>query len=101
MKGYELTEEQKMALINGNFNECIIKPGLKAAMDGYLHDFEPAETYNADTDILVTSETIVFELEPVYDAETNEVANYMATSGFRYHFIHSDGISGWILRKKY
>ena len=79
MKGYELTEEQKMALINGNFNECIIKPGLKAAMDGYLHDFEPTETYNA---------------------ETNEVANYMATSGFRYHFIHSDGISGWILRKK-
>ena len=81
-------------------DECIVKPGLKAAMDGYLAGFEPAETYNAETDILVSTESMVLELEPVYDAETNEIANYMATAGYRYHFIHADCISSWILRKR-
>ena len=101
MKRNELTHEEREAIVANRLDECIVKPGLKAAMDGYLADFEPTETYNPETDILVTSECIVYELEPVYDADTNEVANFMAASGYRYHFIHADGISGWILRKNY
>lgn len=100
MKRRELTPEEREAIVANRLDECIVKPGLKAAMDGYLADFETTETYNPDTDILVSSETIVYELEPVYDADTNEIANYMAASGYRYQFIHADGISGWILRKK-
>ena len=101
MKRRELTPEEREAIVANRLDECIVKPGLKAAMDGYLADFEPAANYTPDTDILVSSETIVYELEPVYDADTNEIANYMAASGYRYHFIHADGISGWILRKRY
>lgn len=96
----ELTHEEREASIANRLDECIVKHGLKAAMDGYLAGFEPAETYNAETDILVSTESMVFELEPVYDAETNEIANYMATAGYRYHFIHADCISSWILRKR-
>ena len=100
MKGRELTPEERDAIINGRLDQCIIKPGLKAAMDGYLADFEPAANYTPDTDMLVSSETIVYELESVYDAEINEIANYMASAGYRYHFVHADCISGWILRKR-
>lgn len=100
MRPRELTPEEREAIVANRLDECIVKPGLKAAMDGYLVGFEPAETYNAETDILVSTESMVLELEPVYDAETNEIANYMATAGYRYHFIHADCISGWILRKR-
>ena len=100
MKGRELTPEEREAIVANRLDECIVKPGLKAAMNGYLAGFEPAETYNADTDMLVSSEQIVYELESVYDAEINEIANYIAAAGYRYHFIHADGISGWILRKR-
>ena len=100
MKCRELAPEERDAIINGRLDQCIIKPGLKAAMDGYLADFEPAANYCADTDMLVSSEQIVYELESVYDAEINEIANYVASAGYRYHFIHADCISGWILRKR-
>ena len=100
MKCRELAPEERDAIINGRLDQCIIKPGLKAAMDGYLDDFEPAANYCADTDMLVSSEQIVYELESVYDAEINEIANYVASAGYRYHFIHADCISGWILRKR-
>ena len=100
MRRNELTPEEREAIIANRLDECIVKPGMKAAMDGYLADFEPAETYNRDTDILVSSEILVNELEPVYEATINEVSNYMAACGYRYHFIHADDISGWILRKK-
>ena len=100
MRRNELTPEEREAIIANRLDECIVKPGMKAAMDGYLADFEPAETYNRDTDILVSSEILVNELEPVYDATVNEISNYMAASGYRYHFIHADDISGWILRKR-
>ena len=100
MKRRELTPEERETIIANRLDECIVKPGMKVAMDGYLADFEPAETYNRDTDILVSSEILVNELEPVYEATINEVSNYMAACGYRYHFIHADDISGWILRKK-
>ena len=100
MKHRELTPEEVEAIIANRLDECIVKPGMKAAMDGYLADFEPAETYNSETDILWSSEAIVNELEPVYDATINEVSNYMAACGYSYHFIHADRISGWILRKR-
>lgn len=100
MRRNELTPEEREAIIANRLDECIVKPGMKAAMDGYLADFEPAETYNRDTDILVSSEILVNELEPVYDATVNEISNYMAACGYRYHFIHADDISGWILRKR-
>ena len=100
MKRNELTPDEREAIIANRLDECIVKPGMKAAMDGYLADFEPAETYNRDTDILVSSEILVNELEPVYDATVNEISNYMAACGYRYHFIHADDISGWILRKR-
>ena len=101
MKRRELTPEEREAIVANRLDECIVKPGLKAAMDGYLADFTPTDYYDHALDVLVSSETIVYELEPVYDADTNEIANYMAASGYRYHFIHADGISGWILRKRY
>lgn len=100
MRRNELTPDEREAIIANRLDECIVKPGMKAAMDGYLADFEPAETYNRDTDILVSSEILVNELEPVYDATVNEISNYMAACGYRYHFIHADDISGWILRKR-
>ena len=100
MKRRELTPEEREAIVANRLDECIVKPGMKAAMDGYLADFEPAETYNSETDILWSSEAIVNELEPVYDATINEVSNYMAACGYSYHFIHADRISGWILRKR-
>ena len=100
MRRNELTPEEREAIIANRLDECIVKPGMKAAMDGYLADFEPTETYNRDTDILVSSEILVNELEPVYDATVNEISNYMAACGYRYHFIHADDISGWILRKR-
>ena len=100
MRRNELTDAEREAIVANRLDQCIIKPGLKAAMNGYLADFEPAETYNAETDMLVSSEQIVYELESVYDAEINEIANYMASAGYRYHFVHADSISGWILRKR-
>lgn len=100
MRRNELTPDERETIIANRLDECIVKPGMKAAMDGYLADFEPAETYNRDTDILVSSEILVNELEPVYDATVNEISNYMAACGYRYHFIHADDISGWILRKR-
>ena len=75
-----------------------LTPGMIEILKAYLAPFAPADTYNDSTDRLVSTEIIVSELVDAADLSLNPVADYMAQNGFRYHCIHSDGISGWILR---
>lgn len=77
-----------------------LTPGMAEVINAYLAPFEPAESFNADTDRLISTEIIIAEVGDGADIEMNLLADYMAGRGFHYHCIHDDGISGWILRPR-
>lgn len=77
-----------------------LSPGMIAVLEAYLAPFIPADTYDADIDTLISTEIIVADLGDAADLTINGVADYMATHEFRYHCIHDDGISGWVLRRR-
>lgn len=77
-----------------------LTPGMIAVLMAYLAPFEPSDTYDNNTDRLLSTEIIISDLGDAADLNMNPVADFMAGQGYRYHCIHDDGISGWILRPK-
>lgn len=69
-------------------------------LTAYLEPYEPAGTFNDDSDILCSTDIIVNELTGAVDLDVNPVAEFMATQGFHYHCRPDGGIHGWILRPK-
>ena len=83
----------------------ILTPGQKAVIDGYLMKFEPTNTYDAVTCILIDTRTIIDDISPMCDYNQNTLADYLAAVGYRFHIVpDSDdfmsGISGWIFKVK-
>ena len=77
-----------------------LTPGMLEVLGAYLAPFIPADTYNDDTDRLLSTEIIIGDLEDAATLSMNDVADYMVARGYHYHCLHDDGIAGWILRPK-
>jgi hypothetical protein len=77
-----------------------LTPGMIAALEGYLAPYMPADEYNDETDMLISTGIIITTLDDAVDLEMNPVADYMAERGFKYYFVEKDCVDGWILRPK-
>ena len=77
-----------------------LTPGMEAVLSAYVADFTPSEVYDDNIDVLEPTEAIINNLSGAVDLEPNTVADFLASRGFRYKVIHSDGVSGWIFRPK-
>ena len=66
--------------------------GQKAVVDAYLETYEPTDTYDTDT--------IIYNLGSMCGFDANMLADYLATIGYRAHFLENDAIHGWILKRK-
>lgn len=78
----------------------ILTPGQKAVIDGYLQNYEPSETYDSETCMLIDTRTIIDDLTQMCDFDQNSLADYLATLGYKFYILTEDGISGWILKEK-
>ena len=74
--------------------------GQKAVVDAYLETYEPTDTYDNDTCELVDTDTIIYNLGSMCGFDANMLADYLATIGYRAHFLENDAIHGWILKRK-
>lgn len=75
-------------------------PGMIAVLNGFLEHYEPADTFDPDDCILMRTYAIIFELQYMYDFSANELADHLATLGYRYHVTGQYDIAGWILRRR-
>ena len=50
--------------------------------------------------MLFDTRTIIDDLSQMCDYDQNTLADYIATLEYRFHFVTSDGISGWIFKVK-
>lgn len=74
-----------------------LTPGQTEILRAYLAPFSPSAEYNPDTDRLLSTEIILADLGDAAEFDLNPVADFLVAQGYRYHCLHADGISGWIL----
>lgn len=72
--------------------------GQTAVINGWLADYSPAESFDPETCVLSDTISIVNELGNMCNFDLNALSDYLASLGYRYHNISTDGIGGWILR---
>lgn len=72
--------------------------GQKIVVDAYLANYQPAEDFNPDTDVLVDTQQMISEMNGMCNFDENMLCDYMAEKGYCAHFEPDDAINGWILR---
>lgn len=73
--------------------------GQKAVVDAYLAYFEPAETYDANTCVLVDTQTMMLEMGTMCRFDENMLCDYLKSLGYIAHYVKDDALSGWILKE--
>ena len=73
--------------------------GQKAIVDGYLENYEPAETYDHDMHVLIDTQTMIFQMNTMGFFDENMLSDYLAEKGYRAHFEPDDALSGWIMKE--
>lgn len=74
-----------------------ITAAAESILQQYLSRYAPAE--NTDTNIILrTSQDIVEDLAEVMEISINEVANLLASQGYK--IVHKDGRLGWAMKLK-
>ncbi len=74
--------------------------GQRAVVDAYLADCVPAKEFNAETDYLYDTATMIMEMDSMADLDANALADYLAEKGYIAHYVHEDCMYGWVLRCK-
>ncbi|WP_289862295.1 hypothetical protein [uncultured Duncaniella sp.] len=74
--------------------------GQTAILDAWLSQYTPTDTLDGELDHVFTTEEIISDLSDMADWDTNEVADHIAQSGFRFtpHTLHCP--HGWMFRVK-
>lgn len=73
--------------------------GQKAVVDAFLANFEPSETYDYDSHILIDTQTMLLQMGTMCNFDENMLCDYLAERGFRAHYMKDDAVCGWILRE--
>ena len=82
-------------------NENQLSIGQLTVISSYLENYTPADTFNDETDMLLDTQSIIFEIgQDMCDIEHNALADYLSDKGYRVHYQLEDGIHGWILRPR-
>lgn len=75
--------------------------GQTTILDCWLAQFTPTESYDSDNVRLMTTDEITCELASMAEWDINEVADHMASAGYRYQPCSPDVPShGWMLKEK-
>ncbi len=74
--------------------------GQTAILDQWLAQYEPADTYDGEKDIVLTTQNILAELSDMADFEANEVADHIAQAGFSFKPDQYECSHGWIFRSR-
>ena len=75
--------------------------GQIAILDAWLAQYEPTDSFDTNLDHVLTTENIISELSDMADWDVNEVAEHIATAGFRFKPDCLECNHGWILRVKH
>ena len=74
--------------------------GQKAVVDAYIANYEPSESFDMDSDVLVDSQQMMLEMGTMCNFDENMLCDYLVERGFQAHYMKDDALSGWILREK-
>lgn len=72
--------------------------GQTAIVDGWLRNYEPAETYDAKTCDLVDTDSIIYQLQSMSLFEANALADYIASLGYIFYCDPDDALQGWVMK---
>ncbi len=73
--------------------------GQQAVVDAYLNNSHPAEEFDDSTCRLIDTQTMMLEMASMCSVDVNALCDYLASKGYRAHYVKDDGISGWIMNE--
>lgn len=75
--------------------------GQKAVVDAYLENYEPAEAFDVEENILIDTQTMILDMGSMCNFDENMLCDYLAEKGYRAHYEKDDALCGWIMKETY